>query len=67
MRIRDEGFKTPDPNDIKTFPPPFDLVQLLLDDERIITGWHGGARTFTGYRLNQSCKVVAWRKVHGLY
>lgn len=43
------------------YPPAYDLVNLMLDDGRILPGWHNG-NGFTGFRVKASMKVIGWQR-----
>ncbi len=65
----DHEYKLIDYKEKESFPESYELVLLLLDEpeERVITGWHTGDKTFTGYRYRDKMHVKAWRSSTGMY
>lgn len=47
-------------------PHPFDIVELKLTPEKIITGWYTG-RGFDGYKMKNTDKVIYWRRIWSRY
>lgn len=65
----DHEYKLIDPEERESYPESYELVLLLLDqpEEKVITGWHTGDKTFTGYRWNDTMHVKAWKNATGMY
>ncbi len=60
-------YKLVDPNERETYPPAFDLVLLLLEEEKVLPGWYIGANQWGGYRIKEGMKVRGWKRKYGLY
>ncbi len=43
------------------YPPFYDLVNLMLDDGRILPGWYSGAG-FQGFRVDPKMVIVGWQR-----